>query len=281
MLSPQAPAVRGLFHPTPKFTLIAGPCVAESYELCLQVAQAVAALCKARDIAYIFKASFDKANRTSLQGYRGHGVAAGLDILRRVRSATGLPILTDIHTAEQAKMAAEVVDVLQIPAFLCRQTDLLHAAAQTGVPTNIKKGQFLAPEDMAHVVHKFRAAYAAQHTGPAAVAVTERGACFGYHNLVVDMRGLVIMAHSCAAPVIFDATHAVQRPSAGQGHSCGDRHMAPVLARAAVAVGVDALFCEVHPDPDKALSDGPNSLDLPMLAQLLDQVVAIRRALQP
>jgi 2-dehydro-3-deoxyphosphooctonate aldolase (KDO 8-P synthase) len=257
-----------------RFALIAGPCVVESWELCRDLAQTIRDLCAARDIGYIFKASFDKANRTSGKSFRGGGMAAGLDVLGRVKAVAGVPVLTDIHLPDQARPVAEVVDVLQIPAFLCRQTDLLQAAAETGKPTNIKKGQFLAPEDMKHVVQKFRGA------GGGPVAVTERGSTFGYHNLVVDMRGLEIMRTGTGAPVIFDATHSVQRPGGGDGVTLGDRHFAPVLARAATAVGIDGLFCEVHFDPDKALSDGPNSLTVPMLESLLDDVVALRAALR-
>ena len=265
-------AVQDLFHKQ-RLTLIAGPCVVESWELCRDLATHLAAACSKRGISYIFKASYDKANRTAGSSYRGPGPEAGLEILARVRTDVGVPVITDIHLPEQAALAAVHVDVLQIPAFLCRQTDLLQAAALTGLPTNVKKGQFLAPEDMRHVVRKFRDQ---RDAGP--VAVTERGATFGYHNLVVDMRGLIIMRDVTEAPVVFDATHSVQRPSAGDGVTGGDRAMAPVLARAAAAVGIDGLFCEVHFDPDKALSDGPNSLTLPMLEQTLDAVIAIDAA---
>ena len=267
-----APAVADLFERR-KLTLIAGPCVVESWELCRDLAQTLKDMCAKRDVSYIFKASFDKANRTSNSSFRGQGIQAGLETLARVRRDVGVPVITDIHAANQAAPVAEVVDVLQIPAFLCRQTDLLQAAAQTGRPTNIKKGQFLAPEDMRHVARKFR-----EHGGKH-LAVTERGSCFGYHNLVVDMRGLLTMAEVTQAPVIFDATHSVQRPSGGDGVSSGDRTLAPPLARAAAAVGIDGLFCEVHFDPDKALSDGPNSLTIPMMEKLLDDVCAIRGAL--
>ena len=275
MRPPHADAIHGLFA-RQRFTLIAGPCVVESWELCRDLAHTVRDMCAARDMGYIFKASFDKANRTSIGSFRGPGVAEGLAILARVRADAGVPILTDIHTAEQAGPVAQVVDVLQIPAFLCRQTDLLQAAAATQKPTNIKKGQFLAPEDMRHVVAKHQDT---PGCAPGPVAVTERGSSFGYHNLVVDMRGLVTMREVTNKPVIFDATHAVQRPSAGDGVTAGDRRMAPVLARAATAAGVDGLFCEVHFNPDQALSDGPNSLDITMLERLLDETCAIRRAL--
>ena len=197
----------------------------------------------------------------------------GLEVLARIKAETGMPVVTDIHTAEQAAIAATVVDVFQIPAFLCRQTEILHAAAKAGRPTHIKKGQFLAPEDMRYCVQKFREA------GGKHVAVTERGTTFGYHNLVVDMRSLPIMREVTQAPVIFDATHSVQRPSGGAGVSGGDRTFAPILARAAAAVGIDGLFCEVHPRPDEALSDGPNSLTFAMLEKTLTDVIAIQRAL--
>lgn len=269
------PHVAALFRPPYAFTLIAGPCVAESLPLCLQVARHVAASCARLGIGYIFKASFDKANRTSHLGARGPGEAEGLAILREVRAQVGVPVLTDVHLPDQIERVAEVVDVLQIPAFLCRQTDLLAAAAASGRPVNVKKGQFLAPDEMRHVAAKLRALGAQQ------LAVTERGTTFGYHNLVVDMRSLVQLRAECVAPVVFDATHAVQLPGGAGGKSGGERRLAPPLARAAAAVGIDALFCEVHPDPDRALSDGPNSLTLPMLDALLHDVVAIRRALAP
>jgi 2-dehydro-3-deoxyphosphooctonate aldolase (KDO 8-P synthase) len=195
-----------------------------------------------------------------------------LETLARVKKEVGLPVLTDVHESTQVAAAAEVVDVLQIPAFLCRQTDLLLAAAKSGKAVNVKKGQFVAPEDMKHAVKKVR------DGGAKHVALTERGATFGYHNLVVDMRGLVLMKEAAQCPVVFDATHSVQRPSAGDGVTGGDRRFAPVLARAAAAVGIDGLFCEVHPDPDKALSDGPNSLTFELLEKTLDAVVAIDRA---
>lgn len=267
------PSVVDLFDRR-RLVLIAGPCVTESQDLCLQIARTVATMCAQRGIGYIFKASFDKANRTSDSSYRGTSMQAGLEILRAVRAQLDVAVLTDIHLPDQAQRVAEVVDVLQIPAFLCRQTDLLQAAAKTQCPTNIKKGQFLAPEDMQHAVGKFRRA------GGTRVAVTERGTTFGYHNLVVDMRGLPLMRTTCQAPVIFDATHSVQRPGAGDGVSLGERAMAPVLARAAAAVHIDGLFCEVHPDPDSALSDGPNSLDYALLESTLDAVVAIQTALK-
>ena len=257
-----------------RLTLIAGPCVIESAELCLTLATQLRDLCRAHGVGYIFKASFDKANRTRGTAFRGHGMTAGLEILAAIRDQVQVPVLTDIHLPEQAAPVAAVVDVLQIPAFLCRQSDLLAAAAATGRPTNIKKGQFLAPTDMRHVVEKFRAA------GNPHVAVTERGVCFGYQALVVDMRSLVILRETTAAPVIFDATHSVQTPGSGDGSTGGDRRMAPVLARAATAVGIDGLFCEVHPDPDRALSDGPNALTPAMLDALLGDVTALHAVAQ-
>lgn len=264
-------AVVDLFE-AKRLTLIAGPCVVEAPDMCLAIAERVKAMCEKRGISYIFKASYDKANRTSGGSFRGKGVDEGLATLARVRKEMGVPVLTDVHESGHCAMAAEVVDVLQIPAFLCRQTDLLVAAAKTGKAVNVKKGQFVAPEDMKHAVKKVRDA------GGKHVALTERGATFGYHNLVVDMRGLVQMREAAKCPVVFDATHSVQRPSAGDGVTGGDRQFAPVLARAAAAVGIDGLFCEVHPDPDKALSDGPNSLTFELLEKTLDQVVAIDRA---
>jgi 2-dehydro-3-deoxyphosphooctonate aldolase (KDO 8-P synthase) len=269
---PLRPGVAGLWQPG-ALTLIAGPCVAESLALCLETAEALAEMTQRHGVHFIFKASFDKANRTAHSSFRGHGMHEGLAILARVQEELQVPILTDIHTAEQAPIVAQVADVLQIPALLCRQTDLLVAAAQTGRPINVKKGQFLAPGDMLHVAKKLQAA------GASHVALTERGTTFGYHNLVVDMRGLVAMSAMGVGPVIFDATHSVQQPGGPSGQSGGDRTLAPPLARAAAAVGIDGLFCEVHPQPDQALSDGPNSLTLPMMDALLGQVVAIRRAL--
>lgn len=265
-------SVNALFSRS-QFVLIAGPCVAESESLCLEIAEYARALAAQYQMGYIFKASFDKANRTSGKSQRGRGLEAGRDCLRAVQEKLQIPTLTDIHLPEQAAWAAEVADVLQIPAFLCRQTDLLHAAAKTGRPVNVKKGQFLAPGDMRHVVEKLR------DGGATKVAVTERGTCFGYNNLVVDMRGLIVMREATGAPIIFDATHSVQSPGGLGASSSGDRTLAPPLARAAAAVGVDGLFCEVHPDPDNALSDGPNSLNFNLLAQTVRDVAHIRGAL--
>jgi 2-dehydro-3-deoxyphosphooctonate aldolase (KDO 8-P synthase) len=254
--------------------LIAGPCVAESLQLCLDVAGQMKETCAGLGIPYIFKASYDKANRSSGKSFRGLGMEEGLNILAEVRRQIGVPVLTDVHTEEEVPAVAAVVDVLQTPAFLCRQTDFIHAVAASGKPVNIKKGQFLAPADMKNVVDKAREANAGADT----LMVCERGASFGYNNLVSDMRSLAIMRET-GCPVVFDATHSVQLPG-GQGTaSGGQREFVPVLARAAVAVGVAGLFMETHPDPAKALSDGPNAWPLPRMQALLtalrdiDQVV--------
>ncbi|HXN84212.1 MAG TPA: 3-deoxy-8-phosphooctulonate synthase [Myxococcales bacterium] len=260
----------GKGHP---LLLIAGPCVIEGEAPTLRAARRVADVAQKHGLPAVFKCSFDKANRTSAKSFRGPGLEEGLRVLAKVKSETGLPVLTDVHEQDQCERAAEVVDLLQIPAFLCRQTDLLLAAGATGRAVAVKKGQFLAPEDMKNVVHKLAEA------GCSDVLLTERGSSFGYHNLVVDMRGLLVMREF--APVCFDATHAVQRPGAGaHGESSGgDRALAPPLARAAAAVGIDALFCEVHEDPDHALSDGPNSLTFPLWDALVGDVQRIRAAL--
>jgi len=251
-----------------KLAILAGPCVLESYDLALSVAETVRDICARLDLGYIFKASFDKANRTSGAGFRGPGIKEGLSMLGKIREATGVPVLTDVHEPWHAAIAAETVDLLQIPAFLCRQTDLVMAAARTGKPVNIKKAQFLAPEDMAAVVGK------CAETGNENLLLCERGTTFGYRNLVVDMRSLAVM-RALGYPLVFDATHSVQMPG-GQGTSSGgDRRFVLPLARAAAAVGIDALFLETHPDPDKALSDGPNMIALADLEALLQQVKAI------
>ncbi|OGV57386.1 MAG: 3-deoxy-8-phosphooctulonate synthase [Lentisphaerae bacterium GWF2_52_8] len=251
-----------------KLVVIAGPCVAESLSICREVAAEMSELCRKLDVHYIFKASFDKANRSSANSFRGLGLAEGLEILHEIRSEFKVPVLTDLHESSQAGPVAEVVDVLQIPAFLCRQTDLLIAAGQTGKPVNIKKGQFMAPEDMKGAVEKVRS------TGNDKVLLTERGSSFGYHNLVVDMRSLAVM-REIGVPVVFDATHSVQLPG-GLGHaSGGQRQFIRPLARAAAAVGLDVLFMEVHPNPDKALSDGPNSLNFADAATVLSEVKEI------
>jgi 2-dehydro-3-deoxyphosphooctonate aldolase (KDO 8-P synthase) len=252
------------------FALIAGPCVLESRAHALETAGALKAIATRLGIGLVYKSSFDKANRTSAASARGLGLAEALPIFAEVRESVGLPVITDVHEPEQCAPAAEAVDILQIPAFLCRQTDLLLAAAATGKPVNVKKGQFLAPWDMKNVVAKVVGA------GNPNVLVTERGVSFGYNTLVSDMRALPILAET-GAPVIFDATHSVQQPG-GQGErSGGERRFVPVLARAAIAVGVAGLFIETHQDPDKAPSDGPNMVPLKELEPLLAELIAIDR----
>ncbi|MFB3819480.1 MAG: 3-deoxy-8-phosphooctulonate synthase [Candidatus Methylomirabilales bacterium] len=254
--------------------LIAGPCVIEDEAELARIGERLAETCARAGVPLILKASFDKANRTSAAAFRGPGLEEGLAVLARVKRRLGLPILSDIHEAAQAAPAAEVLDALQIPAFLCRQTDLLVAAARTGRPVNVKKGQFLAPEDMGHAVAKVRSA------GNAQAFVTERGTSFGYHNLVVDMRGLVTL-RQLGVPVVFDGTHSVQLPGGGDGASGGQREFVPALVRAAVAVGVDALFLEVHPEPARARSDAASMLPLDAVPQLLADATAIAAALAP
>lgn len=251
--------------------VVAGPCVLEDRDLALFIAERVSGICERLKMPYIFKASFDKANRTSIHSFRGPGMEKGLQWLADIRNSIGCPVLTDIHLPGQAKTAAEVVDILQIPAFLCRQTDLVVAAAATGKVVNIKKGQFLAPADMGQAVSKCLEA------GNDKVILCERGSSFGYGQLVVDMRSLFIM-RSLGYPVMFDATHSVQMPGAQGTSSGGDRRFVPVLARAAAAAGIDALFLETHPDPDSAKSDGPNMVALDSLETLLERVLAIHRA---
>ncbi len=246
------------------FFLIAGPCVIESRDMALQTAAELKAICAELDIPFIYKSSFDKANRSSSKSFRGLGMEQGLDILAQVRRDIGVPVLTDVHTEDEVAAVAAVVDMLQTPAFLCRQTDFIMACAASGKPVNIKKGQFLAPGDMKHVVAKAKEANGGRDT----ILVCERGASFGYNNLVSDMRSLAIMRET-GCPVVFDATHSVQLPG-GQGTvSGGQREFVPVLARAAVAVGVAGLFMETHPQPERALSDGPNAWPLPKLKRLL------------
>lgn len=257
-----------------RLAFIAGPCVIESEAHTLAMARALRDLFARLGCPAVFKASFDKANRTSVTSYRGPGLEEGLRILALVRESVGIPVLTDIHLPEQAAIAAEVVDALQIPAFLCRQTDLLVAAGKTGLPVNIKKGQFLQPAAMAEAADKVRAG------GPSPVLLCERGTTFGYGNLVVDMRGIAIM-RGLGYPVVFDATHSVQLPSAAGGKSGGERQFAPLLARAAVAAGADAVFLEVHDCPDEALCDGPNMLPLDELEALASELLRVRSALHP
>ncbi len=248
--------------------LIAGPCVIESEKLVLETASAIAEIAKNLGIPFIFKASYDKANRTSISSFRGLGIGTGLKILKKVKDELGVPILTDIHEAHDVLQVAEVVDVLQIPAFLCRQTDLLCAAAKSGRVVNVKKGQFLSPWDMANVVNKL------QEAGTRKMFLTERGASFGYQNLIVDMRSLPVM-RNLGYPVVFDATHSVQLPGGGGTCSSGQREFVAPLARAAAAVGCDGFFMEVHPRPEEALSDGPNMVRLSELRSLLQQLQAI------
>ncbi len=250
--------------------VIAGTCVIESRESALAHARALAEIAREAGLPLVFKASFDKANRTSIDSFRGPGLAAGLEILAEVKETTGLPVLSDVHEPGHCGPAADVLDVVQVPAFLCRQTDLLLAAAATGRPVNVKKGQFLAPEDTAPIVEKLR------RGGARGILLTERGTTFGYHDLVVDLRGIPRM-RSLGVPVVFDATHSVQRPG-GLGTATGGRpEFIPVLARAAVAAGADAVFLEVHEDPSRALSDGPNSLPLARVPSLLAELRDLHR----
>ena len=253
-----------------EFFLIAGPCVAESAELCLEVAEKVGKIARKHGVPYVFKASYKKANRLSGKSYSGPGVDEGLAILRSVKEKFGLPILTDVHETGEVESAAQVADILQIPAFLCRQTDLVVKAASTGRWINIKKGQFLAPEDMATIAAK---------AGSRKVMLTERGTTFGYRNLVVDFRSLLIMKET-GLPVVFDATHSLQLPGAGGGVSSGQPQYIIPMARAAAAVGIDGLFVETHPEPSKALSDAGAMLPLSQMSELLESVLSIRKALR-
>lgn len=260
-------------HAPNRLTLIAGPCVIENERLCFWIANALKKTCDRLGIFYVFKASFDKANRTSGKSFRGPGLEAGLKTLAKVRAEFGVPVLTDIHKESQAAPAAEVVDILQIPAFLCRQTDLIEAAAATGKIVNLKKGQFLSPAEMNQVVEKAKLA------GGHKFLLTERGSTFGYNNLVADMRSIAIMKRS-GFPVIFDATHSVQLPGGGGDKSSGQREFAPVLARSAIAAGANGVFIETHPRPDKALSDGPNMIplkEMPTVLKSLKRVFAAVR----
>ena len=252
--------------------LIGGPCVVESEDFTARMAEEIARVCERLGVSFVFKSSFDKANRTSINSFRGSSMEEGLRILRRVKERTGVPVLTDIHESYQAEPVAEVADVLQIPAFLCRQTDLLTAAARTGRCVNVKKGQFAAPWEMRHVVAKLEAG------GARNILLTERGSSFGYNTLVVDFRSLPQM-RALGYPVVFDATHSVQMPGGAGDKSGGQREFVPYLARAAAAVGCDAVFMEIHEDPDNAPSDGPNMLPLSQLEATLRQVLAVRAAL--
>ena len=264
------------FAPADSFFLIAGPCVIESEAHAVKMAEEISAVARKLEIPYIFKASYDKANRTSLHSFRGPGLEEGLRVLKRIGKEAGVPVLTDVHEAKDVPAVAEAVDVVQIPAFLCRQTDMLVAAAKHAKSINIKKGQFVSPWDMRHAVEKVRA------SGNDNVFLTERGSSFGYNNLVVDMRSLAIMRQF--APVVFDATHSVQLPSSGAGGkavSGGQPEFIPLLSRAAVAAGVDGVFMEVHDNPAEAKSDGANALPLSELESVLQQLLAIRNALEP
>jgi 2-dehydro-3-deoxyphosphooctonate aldolase (KDO 8-P synthase) len=260
--------------------LIGGPCAIEDERHALLVAERLARITGDAKVPFVYKSSYDKANRFSVNSYRGPGLREGLRILRRVKEATGLPVLSDVHEVADVGPAAEVLDILQVPAFLCRQTDLVLACGRSGRPVNVKKGQFVAPRDMANIVDKVRS------TGNESILLTERGSSFGYNNLVVDFRGLPIM-RGFGYPVIFDATHAVQLPGGAGDRSGGERQYVPALARAAVAVGIDALFMEMHEDPDRTmadgrpLSDGPNMLRLDDLPRLLEEIAGIQEALQP
>ena len=258
------------------FFLMAGPCVIESEEMVMEIAREMKAICDDLGIPYIFKASYDKANRTSVSSFRGPGIEKGLEILARVRETVGVPVVTDVHAEAEVPLVAKYVDVLQTPAFLCRQTDFICACARTGKPVNIKKGQFLAPHDMINVIEKARAAAREAGVNEDNFMCCERGASFGYGNLVSDMRSLAIMRET-GAPVVFDATHSVQLPGGNGKSSGGNRTFVPVLSRAAVAVGVSGLFMETHPDPQCAKSDGPNMVPLSRMRELLRSLVAIDR----
>ena len=259
--------VRGVtFSNDAPLVVIAGPCQLEDYDHALEIGQAMKAACAAVGAGYVFKASYDKANRTSVAGKRGLGLEAGLEVLSRLRDALDVPVLTDVHTAEQCAIAAKYVDILQIPAFLCRQTDLLLAAGETGAAINIKKGQFLAPWDMDNVVAKV------ESTGNERLLLTERGTSFGYNTLVTDMRGLPRMMQT-GYPVVMDATHSVQQPGGQGGSSGGQREYAPVMARVAVSLGISAVFIETHQTPDTAPSDGPNMIPLHQMASLVDSLM--------
>ena len=256
-----------------RLTLIAGPCVIENERLCLRVAATLKKLCDRLGVFYVFKASYDKANRTSAKSFRGPGLEEGLGVLAKVRAWVGVPVLTDIHTEAQAASAAQVADILQIPAFLCRQTDLIAAAVRTGRIVNLKKGQFLSPEEMGQALDKAKSA------GGKKLLLTERGTTFGYHNLVADMRAIPIMRRF-GFPVIFDATHSVQLPGGGGDRSGGQREFAPVLARCALAAGASGIFLETHPNPEQALSDGPNMVPLAEMPALLKSLLRVYSAVQ-
>lgn len=256
--------------PEPVFFLIAGPCVIENYDTTYFIANTLKTVCARLNIPLIFKASFDKANRTSIQSYRGPGFDKGLSILDEIKKRLNLPVISDIHWPDQAEKAAKILDIIQIPAFLCRQTDLIVAACRTGLPINIKKGQFLSPHDCRNILNK------AKQTGNSDISITERGSSFGYNNLVVDFRSIPIIKQM-GIPVIFDATHSVQLPGGGADASSGERQYVPVLAKAAIAAGADGIFIETHPEPEKALCDGPNSFPLNDMETLLATLLSIKK----
>lgn len=255
----------------PVFFLIAGPCVIENEEITHRIAGHLKKTTRKLGLPFIFKASFDKANRTSVDSFRGPGFEEGLKIFEHIKQDLDVKIISDIHLPDQAQKAAEVLDIIQIPAFLCRQTDLILAACNTGLPVNIKKGQFLSPRECKNILNK------ARETGNPNICITERGSSFGYNNLVVDFRGIPII-QGLGAPVVFDATHSVQLPGGASDSSAGERQFAPTLAKAAIAAGVDGLFIETHPEPDKALCDGPNSLPLEEMETLLTTLLSIKKA---
>ncbi|MGD8252454.1 MAG: 3-deoxy-8-phosphooctulonate synthase [Desulfobacterales bacterium] len=268
---PPIPDIARLSQNRDAFLLIAGPCVIENPETTFIIADTLKALSLRLNVPLVFKASFDKANRTSIGSFRGPGIEKGLSVLSDIKNRFELPVLSDVHHPEEVDAAGDVLDILQIPAFLCRQTDLLVRAGASGKTVNIKKGQFLSPWDLRHVIEKVTS------TGNRNILITERGSIFGYNNLIVDFRGIPVMQET-GFPVIFDATHSVQLPGGQGAQSGGQREFAPVLAKAAVAAGVDGLFMEVHPKPDEALCDGPNALPLESIEPLLRQLLAIRRA---
>ncbi len=267
--------VRNVVLGKDRMFLLAGPCVLESRDLVFKVCSRLKKICEELEVAYVFKSSYDKANRSSVKGFRGPGIGAGLEMLAAVREKYDVPVLTDVHTPEEARQAAQVVDILQVPAFLCRQTDLLVACGETGLPVNIKKGQFMAPWDMRNAADKVRS------TDNDHVMFTERGTSFGYNNLVVDIRGLAVMK-KFGYPVIFDGSHSVQLPGGGTGgeSSGGERAFAPALVKAAVAAGADGLFMETHPDPDEAKCDGPNMLPLSKMKGLLGDAKRVFEAVR-
>jgi 2-dehydro-3-deoxyphosphooctonate aldolase (KDO 8-P synthase) len=254
------------------FLLIAGPCVIENYNITFNIAKTLKNIARELNIPFIFKSSFDKANRTSVESFRGPGFTEGLDILKKIKKELGVKIVSDIHLPEQAADASKVLDIIQIPAFLCRQTDLISAACKTGKPVNIKKGQFLSPYECKNIINK------AEQSGSNSISITERGTTFGYNNLVVDFRSIDIV-RKMGVPVIFDATHSVQLPGGGIDSSAGNREFIPVLSRAAIAAGADGLFIETHPEPDNALCDGPNSIKLNDVKELLIMLKNIREAM--